>query len=148
MTDTNENNENTELDVTAEAGTEGAQAEPAAETPNVEPNEDTKEPDTEPVQPAAPVKLTVPANPALVEWPRDEWGSLSNLRRELLLAASNIRGQDDKHELYLKTLQIAAMHALARLAGDKAAVEAELLQEAQRVERAAATGRVYGQAVD
>lgn len=96
----------------------------------------------------APENPTVSANPALVEWPRDEWGTLANLRRELLLAASNIRGQDYKHELYMKTLQIAAMHALARLAGDKAAVEAELLHEAQRVERAAATGRVYGQAVD
>jgi hypothetical protein len=86
----------------------------------------------------------VSANTALVEWPRDEWGSLSNLRKELLLAASNIRGQDDKQEVFLNTLQTAALHAIARFSGDKAALVAEIEYENNRIARQNGTGRVYG----
>ena len=86
----------------------------------------------------------VSANTALVEWPRDEWGSLSNLRKELLLAASNIRGQDDKQEVFLNTLKTAAMHAIARFSADKAALIAEVEYENTRIARQNGTGRVYG----
>lgn len=99
---------------------------------------------TEPVvEPVAPV-TSVSANTALVEWPRDEWGSLSNLRKELLLAASNIRGQDDKQELFLNTLKTAALHAIARFSADKTALIAEVEYENNRIARQNGTGRVYG----
>jgi hypothetical protein len=95
------------------------------------------------VEPVAPV-TSVSANTALVEWPRDEWGSLSSLRKELLLAASNIRGQDDKQELFLNTLKTAALHAIARFSADKTALIAEVEYENNRIARQNGTGRVYG----
>ena len=97
-----------------------------------------------PAEPVAPAVTSVSANTALVEWPRDEWGSLSSLRKELLLAASNIRGQDDKQEVFLNTLKTAALHAIARFSGDKAALVAEVEYENNRIARQNGTGRVYG----
>lgn len=93
------------------------------------------------------IKNPVPANPALVEWPRDEYGNLSNLRRELLLAASTVRGNTEKHKLFLATLGVAAQHAQARLSSDKAAIQQEADDEVARIERVNATGRVHGRAV-
>jgi hypothetical protein len=94
--------------------------------------------------PAVTPVTSVSANSALVEWPRDEWGSLSALRKELLLAAGNIRGQDDKQEVFLNTLKTAALHAIARFSGDKAALTAEVEYENNRIARQNGTGRVYG----
>jgi hypothetical protein len=94
--------------------------------------------------PAVTAVTGVSANSALVEWPRDEWGSLSKLRKELLLAASNIRGQADKQEVFLNTLKTAALHALARFDADKAAIAAEVEYENTRIARQNGTGRVYG----
>lgn len=98
------------------------------------------------LQEAAP-KNKVPANPALVEFPRDEYGTMSNLRRELLLAASTIRGNPEKHKAYLATLGIAAQHAQARLAADAAAIQQEYNDEAERIARANRVGRVAGRPV-
>jgi hypothetical protein len=144
----------TELDAGAvtESGEiqSGEVAEQVQETPAVTPAEPvaaTVEPVVEPVAPiapAAPAVTSVSANSALVEWPRDEWGSLSNLRKELLLAASNIRGQDDKQEVFLNTLKTAAMHAIARFSADKTALIAEVEYENNRIARQNGTGRVYG----
>ena len=114
----------------------GEVAEQVQETPAVTPTEPV-------VEPVAPV-TSVSANTALVEWPRDEWGSLSNLRKELLLAASNIRGQDDKQEVFLNTLKTAALHAIARFSADKTALIAEVEYENNRIARQNGTGRVYG----
>lgn len=94
-----------------------------------------------------PEKPQVSGNPALVEWPRDEWGTLAVLRKELLLNASNIRGNKDKHELYLATLQTAFLHATARYEGDRAAVRAEGAAEEARIATQNRTGRIYGTAV-
>lgn len=98
------------------------------------------------LQEAAP-KNRVPANPALVEFPRDEYGTMSNLRRELLLAASNIRGNPEKHKLYLATLGIAAQHAQARLSTDAEAIKREYQDEEDRISRANRVGRVAGRVV-
>lgn len=92
-------------------------------------------------------KPKVPANPALVEWPRDEWGFTSALRQELLRVASAIRGSDEKQKLFLGTLGIAAQHAQARFERDKTDLQAEVQAEADRIERVNRTGRVYGRAV-
>lgn len=89
----------------------------------------------------------VPANPALVEFPRDEYGTMSNLRKELLLAASTVRGNETKHKLFLATLGIAAQHAQARLAADKAAIQQEYDDEVARIERVNRTGRVHARTV-
>jgi hypothetical protein len=94
-----------------------------------------------------PAAVAVSGNPALVEWPRDEWGTLAVLRRELLLNASNIRGNDAKHGLFMQTLTVAAKHAIARFEADKAAVQAEGAAEEARIAAANRTGRVYAMPV-
>ena len=96
---------------------------------------------------AAGSKNPVPANPAMVEFPRDEYGTLSPLRQELLLAASRIRGNKEKHALFLATLETAAQHALARFQPDAAAIQSEADEEVARINRANAVGRVAGRAV-
>lgn len=74
----------------------------------------------------------VPANPALVEFPRDQWGFTSELRKAGLRAASAVRGDDEKHKLFLDTIRILAQHALARLEGDAEAVAARVKQVAEQ----------------
>ena len=93
------------------------------------------------------IKPSVPANPALVEFPRDEYGTMSALRKELLLAASTIRGNETKQKLFLETLGIAAQHSQARLAADKKAIQQEYDDEVARIERVNRTGRVHARTV-
>lgn len=67
----------------------------------------------------------VHSNPALVEFPRDEWGMTAELRKAGLRAASSVRGNEEKHRLLLQTLRIIAQHSAARLNGDQEAIAAE-----------------------
>jgi hypothetical protein len=86
----------------------------------------------------------VPANPALVEFPRDEWGFTTELRKAGLQAAQRIRGNDEKHKLFIDTIKIIAQHAIARLEGDAAALVREIEQIAER--DASALHRQFGKA--
>ncbi|QOE32169.1 hypothetical protein CPT_Paso_052 [Rhizobium phage Paso] len=79
--------------------------------------------------------MTVSSNPALVEFPRDEWGFTAALRKTGLQVAGAIRGDEKKLELFIQTLGILAQHAQARIEGDKAA-------RAERLEQIANSGRV------
>lgn len=78
--------------------------------------------------------MTVSANPAQVEFPRDEWGFTTNLRKYGLQVAGAIRGDEQKLTLYIQTLGILAQHAQARIDGDKA-------ERAIRLEQAVNSGR-------
>ena len=78
--------------------------------------------------------MTVPANPALVEFPRDTWGFTTALRKIGLQVAGAIRGDRAKLELFIQTLGILAQHAQARIDGDVAEREA-------RLQAAATSGR-------
>jgi hypothetical protein len=69
----------------------------------------------------------VATNPAKVEWPRDTWGFTSPLKKELLKAASNVKGDKDKHTLLTSVLIIAIKHLQARQTVD---VEARKQQAA------------------
>ena len=111
---------------------------------------DTPSSPVEKAAPAAPVAVQkgVSGNSALVEFPRDEYGSMTALRKELLLAASTIRGNDAKQELFLETLKIGILHARARLASDKAALQAELDAEEARINRYTAVARVHTRSVE
>jgi hypothetical protein len=86
----------------------------------------------------------VPANPALVEFPRDEWGFTTELRKVGLQAAQRVRGNDEKHKLFIDTIKILAQHAIARLEGDAAALVAEIEAIAER--DASALHRQFGTA--
>lgn len=67
----------------------------------------------------------VSSNPALVEFPRDEWGFTSDLRKAGLAAASAIYGNPEKQALFIATLRVLAQHAGARVNSDAAALKAE-----------------------
>lgn len=71
--------------------------------------------------------MTVSSNPALVEFPRDEWGFTTMLRKYGLLVAGAVRGDEAKLALYIQTLGILAQHAQARIEGDKAERAARLV---------------------
>lgn len=86
----------------------------------------------------------VPANPALVEFPRDEWGFTTELRKAGLQAAQSIRGNDEKHRLFIDTIKVLAQHAIARLEGDAKAVAARVEEIAKR--DASALHRQFGTA--
>jgi len=75
-------------------------------------------------------------NPALLEFPTDTWGFTSGVRKEVLKAASSVRGQDDKHLLLIGTLQVLLAHIKARYEPDKAARADEVaFREAQATDR-------------
>jgi hypothetical protein len=61
----------------------------------------------------------VDQNPAKVEFPADPWGFTRELRRVGLLAASNVRGQADKHITLLGTLMVLTAHVKARVESDQ-----------------------------
>lgn len=56
----------------------------------------------------------VGTNPATLEFPTDKWGFTSAVKKEILKAAGNVKGQDDKHDLLLATLVILVTHIKAR----------------------------------
>jgi len=89
-------------------------------------------------------KTKTSGNPALVEWPRDEWGNLSALRQALLTAAATVRGNDEKLKVFLQTLGVAAQHSQARFVDDKKALQAAIDEEEARIARINNTGRKYG----
>lgn len=77
------------------------------------------------------------ANPALLEFPTDKWGFTSGIKKEILKAASTVRGQDDKHDLLVGTLAVLIRHIQLRKASDKATEDhRRSVQEAARAERA------------
>ena len=76
------------------------------------------------------------ANPALLEFPTDQWGFTSGVRKEVLRAASSVRGQADKHLLLIGTLQVLIAHIKARYEPDQAARANELaFRDAQAADR-------------
>lgn len=75
-------------------------------------------------------------NPALLEFPTDTWGFTSGVRKEVLKAASSVRGQADKHLLLIGTLQVLIAHIKARYEPDIAARENEVaFRDAQAADR-------------
>lgn len=95
--------------------------------------------------PAKPVN-EVPANPALLEWPRDEFGTLVNLRAALIEAARGCRGRKDRFDVLKNTIRMGLAHAMARLEADAAALNAELEHEAARIAERELYGRTFSNA--
>jgi hypothetical protein len=62
-------------------------------------------------------------NPMLVKWPRDRWGTTTALKKEVLAAASTVRGNQDKHDILLNTLAVAIAHIQKRRQKDVRARE-------------------------
>lgn len=85
----------------------------------------------------------VSKNPAQVEFPRDEWGMTSELRKVGLRTAAGIRGNDAKLQLFLQTLAILGRHAQARINDDKAELERRLAER----EKIARNDRVFARNV-
>lgn len=80
----------------------------------------------------------VSTNPAAIEWPQDQWGFTTGLRKELTSAARRVVGQDDKHDLLIATLSVALAHVRKRKEVDAvAAAEKLVAHEAARQGREA-----------
>lgn len=81
----------------------------------------------------------VSANPTEIKWPRDQWGNTTGFKKEFLKAASNVRGNADKHDVLLNTLAVAIAHIQKRRAKDvaytKASREVKLAAEIERAPR-------------
>lgn len=60
----------------------------------------------------------VDINPAKVEFPTDTWGYTSELKKVVLKSASQVKGQDDKHDLLVGTLLVLLAHIRKRKAVD------------------------------
>ena len=73
----------------------------------------------------APAAPAVSANPAAVEFPRDQYGFTSDLRAIGLSAAGRVLLSQDKLDVYLETLEILAKHAVARFNKNTASAKAE-----------------------
>lgn len=86
----------------------------------------------------------VSTNPALVEFPRDEWGFTTELRAAGLLAASSVNGNKEKQAIFNATLRVLAQHAAARLKPDADALvkyaEKIAEREASAYQRVASRG--------
>lgn len=59
------------------------------------------------------------ANPAALQFPTDKWGFTSQIKTQVLKAASTVKGSDDKHALLVGTLAVLIAHVKARLESDK-----------------------------
>jgi hypothetical protein len=76
-------------------------------------------------------------NPAKLEFPTDKWGFTSGIKKEVLKAASTVRGQQDKHDLLTATIAVLLQHIKVRLDKDRIAQEQRLAEiDAARDERA------------
>lgn len=60
----------------------------------------------------------VDINPVKIDFPQDVWGATSEVKKAVLKAASQIKGQDDKHDLLIGTLLILLAHVRKRKAVD------------------------------
>lgn len=66
-------------------------------------------------------------NPAKIVFPTDRWGFTSKIKKEILYAASQVKGQTDKHDLLLGTLVLLITHI--KLRKDKDVKERKLHME-------------------
>ncbi|AGC35622.1 hypothetical protein HOS22_gp56 [Rhizobium phage RHEph08] len=78
----------------------------------------------------------VPANPANIVWPMDQWGITSDLRKALIQAAGSVKGVPEKHELILATIMVGLAHIKSRRGRDQ-----ELLKKRVGEIKAAAVRR-------
>jgi hypothetical protein len=87
-------------------------------------------------------------NPALLQFPQDTWGFTTELRKVGTRVASNIRGQEDKHLVYMGTLMVLMAHARARLPVDATARMQQIREVSETMAESERYTRVYGKPVN
>lgn len=97
----------------------------APEASTVAPPEEAFPQPDEPIVPSAPEG--VPANPALLQWPSDQYGTCSAIKQPLLDCIGSLNGAEEKLEVFLKTVQMAVEHALVRFENQRADKQASLI---------------------
>ncbi len=73
-------------------------------------------------------------NPREIEWPLDEFGITSMLRKEGVRAVGRIKGDPAKLNTFLVTLKLLGEHAKTKLADQQAEIAAALV-DAERVQQ-------------
>lgn len=90
-------------------------------------------------------------NAAKLEFPTDQWGFTSGLKKEVLKAASAVQGQTDKHDLLVGTILVLLAHIKARKDDDAAfrvrRLNIQAAAELERRPREATGGAVRSTAV-
>lgn len=75
-------------------------------------------------------------NAAALEFPTDQWGFTSGLKKEVLKAASSVQGQTEKHELLVGTILVLLAHIKARKDADaEYRLQRLAIQERAAIER-------------
>jgi len=85
--------------------------------------ENVKENTKKPLTVVQQLMQDVSDNPMQIKWPRDTWGTTTELKKAVIYAASTVRGNADKHDLLLNTLAVAIAHIQKRRAKDVRARE-------------------------
>lgn len=73
-------------------------------------------------------------NPAALKFPTDKWGFTSGIKKEVLKAASTVRGAQDKTDLILSVMAVLMQHIKLRQAVD---AENRIVSRARYAEAAA-----------
>ena len=90
----------------------------------------------------------VGTNPAALEFPTDRWGFTSGIKKEVLKAASTIKGQDDKEALITAVLAILLQHIRVRHKSDKALQAERAIRYAEAADERAPRERVGAAVID
>ena len=74
----------------------------------------------------------VAVNPALIEWPRDEHGITSELKRAFVQAAMKCKGNPDKERILIGTIMVGLAHTRKRVVKD-AEIQAGRVQHIKKM---------------
>jgi hypothetical protein len=115
--------------------------------------DDTIAPKTNTVEPVAytDIKTWVAktgTNPAELQFPTDRWGFTSNIKKEVLKAASTIRGQQDKTDLVIAVLAVLLQHIKLRQPVDAAIAATSLQRQQAAINERAPRERVTAAVID
>lgn len=87
-------------------------------------------------------------NPAELQFPTDRWGFTSGIKKEVLKAASTIRGQQDKTDLVISVLAVLIQHIKLRQSQDAALAAISLQRQNAAIDGRAPRERVTAAVID
>lgn len=81
--------------------------------------EEVKSPLVQEETPLQYLMRTVSDNPAAIQWPSDQWGFTSEVRKAISLAAGKLGGSKEKEALLIGTIMVGLAHVKKRSEKDK-----------------------------
>lgn len=74
-----------------------------------------------------PLVTNVDVNPSKIEWPRDEHGTTSKLKKAFTEAAMSIKGNKQKEEVLIATIMVGLAHIRKRVVKDREVQEQRIV---------------------